>query len=150
MSDHASQRTIIDATPQQCFDVVADFESYPSWASDVKDVVVQARDDLGRGGDVSYRAAAMGRSTAYTLRYYYGSNPLRIAWKQIEGDITKRLDGEYEFLPLGDGSQTEVVYHLAADLVMPLPGFVKRRAETRIMRTALEDLRRRVESAVAS
>ena len=41
-------------------------------------------------------------------------------------------------------------YHLEADLVMPIPGFVKRRAESRIIRTALEDLRRRAESSVAS
>lgn len=150
MSDHATQRTIIDATPERCFQVVIDFERYPEWASDVKQATVVARDDDGRGGDVSFRAAAMGRSTHYTLRYYYGSNPLRIAWKQIEGDITRRLDGEYEFLPLGDGSQTEVIYHLEADLVMPIPGFVKRRAESRIIRTALEDLRRRVETAVPS
>lgn len=151
MSDHATQRTIIDAPPQQCFSVALDFERYPEWATDVKHVSIECFDDDGRGGDVVYRAAAMGRSTIYTLRYYYGSNPLRIAWKQIEGDLTRRLDGEYEFLPVGeDGRQTEVVYHLEADLVVPLPGFVKRRAESRIIRTALEDLRRKVEASVSS
>ena len=93
----------------------------------------------------------LSRSTTYTLRYYDGSNPLRIAWKQLEGDITRKLDGEYEFLPTDEtGTQTEVVYHLEADLVVPIPGFVKRRAETRIIRTALEDLRRRVEATVSS
>ncbi len=149
MSEHTTQRTIIDATPQQCFDVASDFDRYPEWASDVKHVLIDRRDDQGRGGDVTFRAAAMGRSTTYTLRYYYGSNPLRIAWRLVEGDLTRRLDGEYEFLPLGDG-QTEVVYHLEADLVVPIPGFVKRRAESRIIRTALEDLRRRVETSVSS
>ena len=29
-------------------------------------------DESGLGGDVRFRAAAMGRSTTYTLRYYYG------------------------------------------------------------------------------
>ena len=147
MSDQATQRTIIDATPEQCFAVVADFARYPDWASDVKQATVLTTDDDGRGGDVTYRAAAMGRSTTYTLRYYYGSNPLRVAWKQVEGDITRRLDGEYEFAPFGaDGAQTEVTYHLEADLVMPIPGFVKRRAESRIIRSALEDLRQRAKA----
>ncbi len=151
MTDHATQRAIIDATPEQCFAVALDFERYPEWASDVKEVLVQRRDDDGRGGDVTFRAAAMGRSTTYTLRYYYGSNPLRFAWRLIEGDITRKLDGEYEFLPAGhDGNRTEVAYHLEADLVVPIPGFVKRRAESRIIRTALDDLRRRVEATVTS
>lgn len=147
MIDHATQRTIIDATPEQCFAVVIDFERYPDWATDVKQVTVERRDDDGRGGDVLFRAAAMGRSTTYTLRYFYGSNPLRVAWRLIEGDLTRKLDGEYEFVT-AEGGGTEVTYHLEADLAVPMPGFVKRRAESRIIRTALEDLRRRVEATV--
>ena len=92
----------------------------------------------------------MGRSTTYTLRYYYGSNPLRVAWRQIEGDITRKLEGEYEFLPINGGAETEVTYHLAADLAILIPGFVKRRAESRFIRAALEDLRKRVEVVVSS
>jgi len=150
MSDHATQRRIINATPQQCFDVVTDFERYPEWASDVKSATIVEHDEMGRGGDVTFRAAAMGRSTTYTLRYYYGSNPLRVAWRQTEGDITKKIEGEYEFAPVEGGEKTEVVYHLAADLAILIPGFVKRRAESRIVRAALEDLSSRVESVFAS
>ncbi len=150
MSDHATQRTIINASPQQCFDVVTDFERYPEWASDIKSASIVARDEEGRGGDVQFRAAAMGRSTTYTLRYYYGSNPLRVAWRQIEGDITSKIEGEYEFNPVEEGTKTEVVYHLAADLAILIPGFVKRRAESRIVRAALEDLSSRVETVFAS
>ncbi len=151
MTDHATQRAIIHATPQECFAVATDFASYPEWATDIKHAAVQTVGDDGRGSDVTFRAAAMGRSTTYTLRYYYGSNPLRFAWRQLEGDITRKLDGEYEFVAVDEaGTQTEVAYHLEVDLVVPIPGFVKRRAETRIIRTALEDLRRRVEATVSS
>ncbi len=150
MSDHATQRTITNASPQQCFDVVTDFERYPEWASDIKSARIVTRDKEGRGGDVQFRAAAMGRSTTYTLRYYYGSNPLRVAWRQIEGDITRKIEGEYEFNPVEEGTRTEVVYHLAADLAILIPGFVKRRAESRIVRAALEDLSSRVETVFAS
>ena len=108
MSDHATERKIINATPQQCFDVITDFESYPEWAEDVKSVSVLEIDESGLGGDVRFRAAAMGRSTTYTLRYYYGSNPLRIAWRQIEGDITKKIEGEYEFIPLDNGTKLKL------------------------------------------
>ena len=64
------------------------------------------------------------------------------------GDITRRLDGEYEFLTVpNDPESTEVVYHLAVDLSVPLPGFVKRRAEARIVRTAVSDFTRHVEAS---
>jgi hypothetical protein len=55
------------------------------------------------------------------------------------------LDGWYTFVPLDE--DTEVTYHLVAELLMPVPGFVKRRAEGRIMHTALKELKARAETA---
>ncbi len=136
------------APPERCFAIAIDFDRYPIWASDVKSAVVLTRTDDGRGGEVEFRAAAMGRSTAYTLRYNYGSNPLRVSWRLIRGDVMTRLDGEYEFVPVeGDPSSTLVSYFLSVDLVVPLPGFVKRRAEARIMHTAVDELKRAAEAA---
>ncbi|GIR34712.1 MAG: hypothetical protein CM15mP49_00970 [Actinomycetota bacterium] len=86
MSDHATQRKIINATPQQCFDVITDFKSYPEWAEDVKSVSVLAEDESGLGGDVRFRAAAMGRSTTYTLRYYYG-----VTLSELHGDKLREI-----------------------------------------------------------
>jgi hypothetical protein len=147
MSDEAAERTEIEASPEACFAVALDFERYTEWATDVKEVNIVAHDDNGRGGDVSYRVAAMGRSTSYTLRYSYGSNPLRLSWRLIEGDVMERIDGEYEFVSIGDGSGCEVRYYVSVDMLVPLPGFVKRRAEAKILHTAMDDLKKRVESA---
>ena len=58
----------------------------------------------------------------------------------------ERIDGEYEFVPIGDGSGCEVSYYLSIDLLVPLPGFVKRRAEAKVLHTAIDDLKKRVES----
>ncbi len=146
MADHAAERTEIDATPEACFAVATDFASYTEWASDIKEVTVTAQDDSGRGGDVAYRVAAMGRSTSYTLRYSYGSNPLRMSWRLIEGDVMERIDGEYEFVPIDGGTRCEVRYYVSIDMLVPLPGFVKRRAEAKILHTAMDDLKKRVES----
>jgi hypothetical protein len=58
----------------------------------------------------------------------------------------RRLDGRYELLPVvGDPDRTEVVYELTVELVVPLPGFVKRRAESKIMHNALRELKTHVE-----
>ena len=108
----------------------------------MKQATSRTTDDNGRGGEVEFRAAAMGRSTTYVLRYNYGSNPLRISWRLMRGDLMTRLDGEYEFAPVpGEPDCTEVTYYLVVDLAVPLPGFVKRRAEARIMHTALDELK---------
>ncbi len=139
MSDHATQRMRIDAPLERIWDVLTDFENYPRWAKDLKEVTVLQRDPEGRAVLVRYRAAAMGRSTTYTLCYDWEDAPRRLPWKLVTGDIQRVLDGAYEFEEL-DGS-TMVTYHLTAELRIPLPGFVKRRAEARIISTALHELR---------
>jgi hypothetical protein len=125
--------------------VVVDFDRYPEWAADIKQVEITERDDSGRPAVVAYRAAAFGRSTSYTLSYDYEGAPRELTWVQTHGDLTSRLDGAYVFEPTVDGD-TEVVYRLVVELKVPIPGFVKRRAEGRIMQTALKNLKARVES----
>lgn len=147
MSEQANERTVIHAPAALCYEVAADVERYPEWAKDVKDATVLERDEEGRPLDVAFRTAAMGRSTSYTLRYDYAAAPDRLSWYLVKGDLTQVLDGVYDFNPVeGDPDSTEVVYHLEVDLVVPLPGFVKRRAEAKILRTALPELKTRVES----
>ena len=148
MAEHATQVIAIAASPQACFDVAVDFERYPEWAGDIKDVTVSERDDEGRGVLVRFRTAAFGRSTSYTLRYDYSEAPKVLSWVEVDGDLTSKLDGAYIFAEMtGDGPEpaTEVTYHLEAELKLPIPGFVKRRAEGRIMHTALRELKARVE-----
>ena len=73
--------------------------------------------------------------------------PGSLAWVLQRGDIMRRLDGSYEFRAVeGDPGSTEVVYRLDVELVVPLPTFVKRRAETKIMHNALRELKAHVES----
>ena len=150
MVEFSTRQTLVNASPSDCFDVVIDFERYPQWAPDIKEARVLRRDDNGHGGLVAFRAAAMGRSVTYTLKYFYGSNPLRVAWRLVEGDQVRHLDGEYELAPSADdGAKTLITYSISAEAAVPLPGFVKRRVASRIMRTALDQLRRRVEAAAA-
>lgn len=144
MEEQVAERQIIRGTPEDCYRVLIAFERYPEWAADIKAVHVDERDEQGRGVVVTFRAAAFGRSTSYTLRYDYSSAPQQLSWVQTAGDLTRRLDGSYDLSPSGDDG-TEIVYKLVVDLKVPLPGFVKRRAEGRIMGTALRELKAVVE-----
>src|SRR4051794_38341357 len=144
MAETASQTITIAAPPERVWAIAADVERYPQWAKDVKDVVVRARDGEGRPTEVEFRASALGRSTHYTLGYDYSQAPDVLAWRMIRGDIMRSIDGAYTFAETSDGG-IEVRYDLAIELVVPLPGFVKRRAEQRILNTVRE-LKARSES----
>ena len=145
MPDQATERTVIDSSPEDVFAVALDIERYPEWARDVKEATVVERDAEGRPLRVQFRAAAMGHSARYVLGYSYGESPLRMSWVLEQGDIVRRLDGEYLFEPAAGTGGTDVTYHLVVELAVPLPGFIKRRAESKIMTTALDELKRRCE-----
>lgn len=148
MTDRATETIVVKAPIDKCWEVATDFERYPEWAPAVKGATIDSRDAEGRPLRVTYRAASFGRSITYTLDYDYRDAPARLAWSQSAGDLTNRIDGVYEFEALGQS--TEVVYHLAVDLKLPVPGFVKRRAEGLIIHGALRDLKDRVESLSVS
>lgn len=144
MADTASLTISIDAPLEKCYQIATDFERYPEWARDVKEAIVRARDDNGQVTQVEFRTSALGRSTHYVLAYDYTGAPQRLAWTIVRGDIMRAIDGAFNFRPTDTGG-TELTYDLAIELVVPLPGFVKRRAEQRILNTVRE-LKVRAES----
>jgi ribosome-associated toxin RatA of RatAB toxin-antitoxin module len=146
VADHATEHETIAASPADVFATLVDFARYPEFFKEIKEVQVNEVDAEGRGIDVTYRTAAMGRSTRYRLRYDYGEAPRKLSWVLVDGDIMRQLDGYYLLEPVDSDPQcTEVEYSLTVDLVTPLPGFVKRRAEGFILKAALPELKARLE-----
>lgn len=137
MAETATETITIEAPLDRVWQIAVDLESYPTWAHDIKDVNIRATDDEGRPLEVEFRASALGRSTHYTLKYDYTNAPNEMGWTMLSGDIQRSIDGVWRFEPDGD-NRTRVRYDLAIDLAVPLPGFVKRRAEVRILNTVRE------------
>lgn len=147
MAEAASQSTTIAATPDAIWAIVLDIDRYPEWAKDVKEATVLRRDDQGRPLEVEFRAAAIGRSAHYTLVYDWSAFPASVAWKLVHGDIVRTVDGSYVFSDASTAGATDVVYDLLIELQVPVPAFVKRRAEVRILNT-LRELKARAEEQV--
>ena len=148
MADAAHEQIDVDASPARCFAVASEFEAYPQWTSDVKQVTVLERDAHGRGTRVEYHVSGLGRRVRYVLDYDFTDAPAAFSWSLVEGDLLRALDGRYAFAPNGadpDEDGTHVDYTLRVDLAVPMPGLVKRRASGMIMGNALRDLRRAVE-----
>ena len=143
MGDSVREQLTIAAPVDEVMDVLLDIEHYPVWARDLKRAEVLARDDEGRVASARFRAAGFGYSTQYTLAYDH-SEEGRLAWHQVSGDVTRKLDGHYDLVDNADGT-TDVTYALEVELVIPVPGFVKRRTAHKITHTALPALKARVE-----
>jgi ribosome-associated toxin RatA of RatAB toxin-antitoxin module len=144
VTERATETIVVAADPDTVFSVAVDLEDYPEWVADLKSVVVSERDADGRPVVATFRAAAFGRSSTYSLRYDYAGAPALLSWVQEDGDLTSKLDGSYRF-EASDGG-TLVTYQLEVELRVPIPGFVKQRAAQRIQGTALRELKARAES----
>ena len=151
---HTVVLTTVPATVEECFAVAIDIESYPDWVEGINSAVVEERDDQGRPLRARFEASGIGRRSTYTLAYDLSEAPRNLSWSLVEGDLTSRLEGTYLFEPsptaTADEIATDVTYELLVDLAVPLPGYVKRRAEDKIVEAAMERFRARVIATLES
>lgn len=143
MGQRVAAETVIDAAPDDVYAVIADLEAYPEWADDVVHTEVVERTDDGLPHVVAFEVDARIATVHYVLQYQHDP-PHRVRWRLVEGEMLSQLDGSYRLAPAPDGTTT-VRYALEADLAMPLPSFIQRRAARVILETGLAGLRARVE-----
>jgi ribosome-associated toxin RatA of RatAB toxin-antitoxin module len=144
MAERADGWTEISATPGEIMAVIADFDAYPDWVGQLEQVRVLERDRRGRGTVVAFEVATPVFPAAYTLRYAYAAKDGGLSWTYVEGTL-EDLAGSYTLEPV-DRRRTKVTYHLEVGLDAPMPGLLKRQAAKQIVRSALSDLKRRVET----
>lgn len=142
MAEKVKDSIDIEATAEEIFEVATDFESYPDWNANIKNVEVKETDEEGRPSLVWFEVDAKVKTVRYTLQYDYTDAPQGFSWDLADGDV-KELAGGYFFDEFED--VTDVSYELAIDPGFPLPGMLKRQAEKQIMKGALADLKKRVE-----
>ncbi|MFW5470122.1 SRPBCC family protein [Knoellia sp. CPCC 206435] len=148
MTDRTSSSIHIAADAGAVLDVIADFESYPEWAEQVKTATVLSEDGDGWADQVEYVLDAGAIKDTYVLEYDWdrvaedGSGS--VSWKLVRAGVLKALDGAYTLSQ--DETGTTVDYALAVDVRVPMIGMLKRKAEKLIVDTALKELKKRVES----
>ena len=144
MAEQTTSSIVIDAPPAAVMAVIADFESYPSWAKGVKTADVTVPGSDGRAEQVFFKLDVSPIKDEYTLVYDWDGDR-EVTWTLAEGKMLKMLDGSYTLRDLGNGS-TEVTYSLALDVSIPLIGMLKRKGEKILIDTALKGLKKRVET----
>ncbi|GAB3572179.1 SRPBCC family protein [Amycolatopsis endophytica] len=144
MAEQSTQSIEVEAPPERVMAVIADFGSYPEWAKQVRETEVLATDEQDRPRQVKLTLDAGPIKDVYTLEYDWAADGRSVSWHLVRGQMQKAQDGRYELETTGEG-RTRVTYTLSVELVLPMIGLLRRKAEKMVMDTALKELKRRVE-----
>jgi uncharacterized membrane protein len=135
MAIKESREIVIEASPEEILDVIADFEAMPEWSEPHQSAEVLETGADGRPSKVKMKVKVAGITDEQVVAYTWGDN--QVSWAQ-----QKAQDGKYVLVPKGDS--TLVKFDLLADPNVPLPGFVLKRAVKGTIDSATKDLRERV------
>lgn len=134
--------TEVAASPDDCFAVIVDFESYPRWSSAVKEISVLERNAAGLAREVEFRIATPIKSIRYVLRYSY-RKPTGLTWRSTDGDV-ESIEGAYSFRKRGAG-RTEVCCRQAVRVGFWVPGPLRRLLEANAVRDSVLEFKGEVE-----
>jgi Polyketide cyclase / dehydrase and lipid transport len=147
MPDKTSSSITVAAGQAAIMEVIADFGSYPQWATGVRSAEVLEHGSDGRALRVRFGLDAGPIRDSYVLAYEW-TGDTAVHWQLAErGSAVTEMNGAY-LLSENPGGTT-VSYQLAVGTRVPL-GLLKRRAEKTIIDTALKGLKARVESGRAA
>lgn len=135
-----SRDIVIEASPDEILDVIADFEAMPEWSEPHQSAEILDTGDDGRPRQVKMKVKVAGITDEQVVAYTWGDN--LVSWKLVSSSQQKAQDGSYTLVPKGD--ETLVKFELLADPNVPLPGFVLKRAVKGTIDSATKALRDRV------
>ena len=148
MAEQATERTTIAAPPDVVYATALDIEAYPEWAQDIKEVTIVERDDDDRPLRVRFRAAAMGHSARYVLKYDHSGAPRSLKWVlEQEGFGIVFLEAAAAGAPCvagASGGVRDAVEHGVTGLVVDRPRDVAAVAKTLARLVDDADERRRM------
>lgn len=144
MADRTEQSVVIGADPEQIMAVIADFPRYPEWVSAARTVEVLQTLPDGRAAQVRFELDAGVLQDTYVLAYEWAAGGTEVSWRLVSSDLQRDQRGRYVLSQQVPGS-TKVTYELMVDLLVPMIGQLKRRAEKAITDIALNELKKRVE-----
>ena len=140
MATSDSREVVIEASPDEILDVIADVESTPSWSSQYQSAEVLDSYDDGRPRQVKMKVKSAGISDEQVVEYTWSDD--KVSWTLVSAGQLKAQDASYTLTRNGD--KTMVTFDITVDLSVPLPGFVLKRAMKGAMETATDVLRKQV------
>ena len=140
MATSDSREVVIEASPEEILDVIADVEDTPTWSPQYQKSEVLEAYDNGRPKRVKMKIKTAGISDEQVVEYTWSGDV--VSWTLISAGQLKAQDASYTLTP--DRDKTKVRFDISIDLAIPLPGFVLKRAMKGGVETATEGLRKQV------
>jgi len=135
-----SREVVIEASPKDILDVIADVENAASWSPQYQSAEVLDTYDNGRPKRVRMKVKAAGMTDEMEVEYSFTETSA--GWTLIRSSQLKAQQGRYTLAPAGD--KTKVRFDLTVDPSIPIPGFLLKRTLKGAMETATEGLRKQV------
>lgn len=107
---------VVNTPPKVIYEVVADFESYPEFLPDAKNVVIESSN--GKGMVASFEIKVI-KTIHYSLQFKLHP-PKKLSWTYVKGDLFKNNVGSWEFEELKKG-QTKATYSVEVDFGLFIP-----------------------------
>lgn len=139
-----SDSTVVRAPVDAVMEVIADFAAYPEWAESIRVAEVLSTGADGRPDLVRFELDAGPITDEYVLAYSWSADGRSVEWRLERSTLLRSQTGSYRLEPVDSGTQVD--YRLEIELVVPVIGSLRSRAERRIIGAALSELKRRVES----
>ena len=140
MAIKESREIVIEASPEEILAVVADVEAMPEWSSIHQSAEVLERDADGRPQRAKMKVKTSGVTEEVVLAYTWRDDG--VTWTQESGKASRNQEGGYTLTPQGD--KTRTTFDLELVPLVPLPGFVLKRAIKGVMELNTDGLRKRV------
>jgi ribosome-associated toxin RatA of RatAB toxin-antitoxin module len=140
MATSNSREVVIEASPEEIIDVIADVESTPSWSPQYQSAEVLESYPDGRPRRVKMKVKTAGITDEQVIEYTWTDN--KVSWTLVSAGQLKAQDASYTLTP--DGDKTKVKFDITVDLSVPMPGFILKRAMKGGVETATDGLRKQV------
>ena len=140
MAINETREVVIEASPEEILDVIADLASLPEWSGPHQSSEVLETGDEGRPSKAKMRIKSAGITDEQVVAYTWGENV--VSWTLVSSAAQRSQDASYTLTSEGD--KTRVKFEISVDPSVPLPGFVLKRAVKGSIDTATEGLRKQV------
>ncbi len=140
MAVHDSREVVIEASPEEILDVIADVEAVPTWSPQYQSAEILDTHDDGRPRRVKIKVKAAGLTDEQVIEYRWTADSA--GWTLVSAGQLKAQDAKYTLTAQGD--KTKVRFDMNVDPSVPIPGFLLKRTLKGGMETATEGLRKQV------
>ncbi|AQA02387.1 cyclase [Mycobacterium sp. MS1601] len=135
-----SREVVIEATPEDILDVIADVESTPEWSPQFQRSEILETYPDGKPKQVKNVVKAAGLTDEQVIEYTWAED--KVSWTLVSSGQLKQQDASYTLVP--DGDKTRVTFDMSIDLSVKLPGFLVKKTMKGGMETATDGLRKQV------